>query len=132
MKITPKQYAQALHDIVQDKNEQDVSVTIKKFVKVLIDNNDTVKIKKIIDNFNNIYNDNNGVVQAEVVSAKKLDKDIVKLLNSYIVKLLDIKEVDVEQKIDANILGGFVIKYKDKILDGSLKARVNNLRYSIL
>ena len=128
MKTTPKQYARTLYDIVQDKNEQEISNTIKKFVQVLINNNDTVKIKKIIDNFNDIHDINNGIVQAEIVSARKLDKDIVKLLNDYIIKLLDVKEVNVKEEFDINIIGGFIIKYKDKILDGSLCGRIKEIR----
>ena len=128
MKITPKQYAQILYWIVQDKNEQEISSVIKKFAQVLINNNDTAKIKEITDNFNHIWNVENQILPVEIVGARKLDKNILELLNSYTLKLSGAKDLDLEQSIDENILSGFVIKYRDKILDGSLSGQIKEMR----
>ena len=128
MKITPKQYAESLYQIVADKKDSEVKIAVENFVKVLISNNDIFKVDKITEKFVKVWNREQGIVEAEVVSAKELDKKIVKLLNDYIVKLSGARKVVAKQKVDKNILGGVVIKYEDKILDGSLRMRLGELR----
>ena len=128
MKVTSKQYAESLYQAVQNKKDSKVKIAVENFVKVLINNNDISKADEIIKQFVRIWNMEQGIVEAEVVSAKKLDKKIVKLLHSYIVKLSGAEKVLVKQRVDKDILGGVVIKYKDKVLDGSLRMRLGELR----
>jgi len=128
MKITAKQYALSLHQSISGKNEKEASNTIDNFVNVVIENNDISKINKIIEQFEIIWNKEEGIVEAEVISARKLDNKIIKLLNGYIAKLSGAKEVAIQEQVDKNILGGVIIKYGDKILDGSLRTRLGELR----
>ena len=50
------------------------------------------------------------------------------MLHCYIVKLTKDKNVNIDKKIDKDILGGVVIKYDDKILDISLRTKLEELR----
>ena len=128
MKITPKQYATALYDLVKDKKSGEVKKVIEDFVRVLILNNDISKTEKIINEFSIMWNKVEGVVDAEIVSASDLGKQIVKLLNDYIFKLTGAKKIEMKENIDKNILGGIVVKYGDKVIDGSLKTRIYELK----
>jgi len=128
MKPTAKQYAESLYQAVRGKKDSEVRNVIKNFVKVLISNNDISQADKIIKQFEKIWDINEGVVEAEVVSAKELDNKIVKLLNGYIAELAGAKKVLLKQRVDKDILGGTVIKYGDRVLDGSLKTRLLNLK----
>jgi F-type H+-transporting ATPase subunit delta len=132
MKITPKQYAESLYQSVYSKKDSQIKGILDNFVKLLIDNNDISKIDKIIGQFKKIWNREEGIVEAEAVSARELDKKIVKLLNVYIVQLSGARKVLLKQKVDKNILGGVIIKYEDKILDGSLKMKLNELRSKMI
>lgn len=139
MKITPKQYGEALYQSVQNlpagkagKKDSQIKSAIENFVKLLISNNDMAKADKIIGQFEKIWNREKGIVEAEAVSARELDKKIVKLLNGYIIKLSGASKVLLKQKIDKNILGGVVIKYEDKILDGSLKTKLEALKINMI
>jgi F-type H+-transporting ATPase subunit delta len=128
MKITVKQYALSLYEAVDGKTPDQVKIVIKKFVELLVEKNQLTKAEKIIAEFLKIWNDRRGIVEAWAVSAKGLDKAAVKLLKHYIVKLSGAKEVILKEKIDKNILGGVVIKYGDKIVDGSLKTQLVELK----
>jgi len=128
MKITPKQYAVALYESIKDKKEDKAKAVLGEFVKALIHNNDISKERKIILEFEKIWNKKKGIVEAEIISANDLDKPIVKLLNKYIANLSKSEQVVSRQLIDKNLLGGAVLKYGDKIIDGSLKTRLNNLK----
>ena len=128
MKITPKQCAESLYQAVVGKKDSEVKIAVENFVKVLINNNNISKTDEIIKQFVNVWNREQGIVEAEVVSAKKLDKKIVKLLHSYIVKLSGARKVLLRQEVDKDVLGGVMIKYKDRVLDGSLRMRLGELR----
>ena len=128
MKISLKQYAEGLYQSVQEKNDSEIKEVIKNFVKILQSNNDVSKIDEIILSFKKIWNSENGIIEAKVVSAKELGNEIIELLNSYIAELSGAKKVLVKQKVDKNILGGVVITYEDKVLDGSLRMRLGELR----
>ena len=128
MRITPRQYAQTLYEITKNEKGSQVKVDIKKFVEVLVKNNNLKLGEKIIDEFVKIRNKGEGIVEAEITSARKLDDSVIKLLNSYIAKLSGAKVVVLEKNLDKDILGGVVIKYGDKILDGSMKTRLSDLK----
>jgi F-type H+-transporting ATPase subunit delta len=128
MKITNKQYAKTLYKLVDGKNKNEVEKIIKEFVAILSENNDLGKIKKIIEAFSVIWDKEKSMVEAEITSAKELDKDMVRLLNGYIVKLSGAKEVVINKNVDKNILGGVIIRYGDKVLDGSLKTKISELK----
>jgi len=61
-----------------------------------------------------------------------LDKETGKLLKNYITGLSGAKEVLVSEKTDKNILGGVIIKYGDKVLDGSLKTSLEELKEKMI
>ncbi|MBI4811838.1 ATP synthase F1 subunit delta [Candidatus Falkowbacteria bacterium] len=132
MKITFKQYAQVLYEIMADKDTGEIKDDVKKFIESLAKNEQLKKAHKIMIEFVKIWNKEKGIVEAEAISARELDKDIVKLLNNYIVKLSGAKEVLISEKINKDILGGVVIKYGDRVVDGSLKSRVIEFKNSLV
>lgn len=131
MKASDKQYAQALFDLTHDKKGDELNRAIEGFAGILSKNNRIVSLDKIIGRFENIWDKENSLVKAEVVSAHSLDKNTAAFLNEYIKKLSDAKEVSVASKVDAGILGGLIIKYGDRIIDAGFKSRLLSLKQNI-
>jgi len=128
MKIRQKQYAESLYQAVQGKDQGEIKELVKNFIKILVRNNDISKTEKILNEFSRIWNLKAGVLEAEVVSARKLDPPILWALNSYLIKLSKAKKIILNNKINKNILGGVIIRFGDKVIDGSLKMSLNELR----
>lgn len=126
--ITPKSYAQSLYESTDGKTADEVTVISKKFVEIIAKNNHLAKTGAIIDEFIKIWNDEKGIVEATVVSAKEMDAETVNRLNDHILKLSKAKEIVLKQKVDKSILGGVVIAYGDKIINSSLKTQLADLR----
>lgn len=132
MKANPKQYAQALFEMVKEEEDKEVlEKKIKKFAKILIEFNQASKVNKILNYFSSLWNQEKGILEAEISSVHKLDEEVTSLLKDYIYKVSEAKEVNIKQKTNKKLLGGVVIKYGDKIVDNSLKQRVNKLKNSI-
>jgi F-type H+-transporting ATPase subunit delta len=132
MKIKPKQFALSLYEAVDGKTPAQVKVVIEKFVKLLAEKSMIAKADRISAEFVKIWNEKNGIVEALATSANGLDKVNVKLLENYIAELSGAKEVLISEKIDKNILGGVIIKYGDKIVDGSLKTQLVDLKEKLI
>lgn len=127
MKIKPKQYAISLFESIKDKNEKEAEVLIKKYVEVLFANNDISKFQKIIGNFSDIWNKEKGIVRVEIKSARTLNDSILKEIKKYIKEKADAEEVVVKQEEDKKLLGGVIIRHGNKIIDGSARARLDDL-----
>lgn len=127
MKITATQYATTLHELTQDKSKSEIDAVVKKFAEQLIKNRKNRLAGKIIEKFSGIYNQKNGIVEAEITSREALSKDVSNKLRNYVSTKYKAKEVVVKNKIDESIKGGIIIKVGDEILDASLKNRLLNL-----
>ncbi|MBU0722002.1 ATP synthase F1 subunit delta [Patescibacteria group bacterium] len=132
MKITVKQFALSLYEAIDGKTSSQAKVVIEKFVELLAEKNQLAKANKIIEEFIKLWNNKHGIVQAEVASANELNEETVKLLKNYIAKLYNAKQVIISEKIDKKLLGGVIIKYEDKVVDGSLKARLVELKNKMI
>ena len=132
MKITPKQYAQVLYDLVKDADQDQLSVLLGKFVSVLTKNNQVSQLDKIISYFSQIWNKEKGLTQAEIISANKLDEQITEQLKSFVMAKSNNKNVEIKQRIKKGIKGGFIIRFDDKIIDSSIKNKLNQLKNQII
>ncbi|PIR92037.1 ATP synthase F1 subunit delta [Candidatus Falkowbacteria bacterium CG10_big_fil_rev_8_21_14_0_10_44_15] len=130
MKVSFKQYAQSLYAVVREaESDGDIKAAVENFVKIIAARRDLGKTMRIIAEFEKIWNEERGITEGELISARELDKEIVALLHNYIVKLLSVKkEVKLENKIDKSILGGFVAKVGDTVVDGSVKRQLESLK----
>lgn len=128
MKISAKQYGEALYQAVKEKKDSDVKDAINNFFSILIQNNDMAKAEETVVEFEKIWNEQEEIIEAKIISARELDNKIVKLLNGYIVELSGAKKVSLNQEVNKNILGGVIIKYEDRVLDGSLRMRLGELK----
>lgn len=128
MKISIKQYAQALYELTLGKSEQEIDIVVEKFVKELAKNNNIKLSAKIIEKFQDIYNKNNGIIVAQVTSASSLDKEYLEKIEKYLINKYAAKQVILTNKIEASIKGGIILRAGEDILDESVTKKVNSLK----
>jgi len=131
MRATPKQYAKSFFEATKGASESQLKKIISSFAEVLVKNNETAKIERIIRYFNSFWNKDKGIVEAEVISRYKLDAKTVVSLQEYIKKDSGQEKVVMSQKQDEDIAGGIIIKYGDKILDASLRTKFLELKSAL-
>ncbi|MFA4999897.1 MAG: ATP synthase F1 subunit delta [Patescibacteria group bacterium] len=131
MKIRDKQYAQALLEIVRDKEGKELEMAIKNFARVLAAHQQIVRLDRIINCFSDLWNKEKSLTEAEIIAAHKLDAQTEKFLNEYIKKLAGAGEVISKSSLDAGILGGIIIKYGDRLLDASIRTKLRSLAQAL-
>lgn len=132
MKITAKQLALSLYESLDGKTPGQVKQVIEEFVKLLAETNQLSAVDKIVAEFIKIWHLKHGIVEAQATSSNGLNKIEIKLLKDYVANLSGAKEVSLSQQIDKNILGGVVIRYGDRVLDGSLKTQLTELKEKLI
>lgn len=68
-----------------------------------------------------------GIVEVEVVSAAELSPETEKKIAARIQEATG-RRVEMARRVDPSILGGLVLRIGDVIVDGSVKARIRQLR----
>ena len=81
--------------------------------------------------FRRLVNDYRNVAVAEVTTAIELDgpqRDLVKER----LQLITHKTIDLQTRVDSSILGGFVARVGDILIDASLKTKLASMRQDLL
>ena len=94
---------------------------------VLIDNNKIAQLNEVIISLKNLIDEQNGVITVEVYSTNKLTELEKLSIISYFIKKLN-KKINLKEFIDEKLVGGLVIKYQGKIIDGSLFTKQESLK----
>lgn len=131
MKVTNKQYATALFELVQDKKDKDLELVLSNFIKLLIERNDHFKINRIILELETLWHKQHSIVKLEVESARKLSEELLDDLVKKIKELTKSSEIILSQAINKDLIAGAVLKYNDTILDLSLRTRLRKLKESL-
>jgi len=120
-----KKYAQALADLAKNKSSDEISVIFLNFISLLKKRGHYSLLPKILKSLENIKQKKDlNAVEFIVSSAKQEDKFKPKLVEF---KKYFSGEEKVKTKIDETIVGGFIIKSKNIIIDGSYKKALMSL-----
>jgi F-type H+-transporting ATPase subunit delta len=101
-------------------------VLLKEFLRAVIGANRISIIPEISEAFHSLLLKERGIVEATVVTAVPLDESEFKDIQAKVESLLH-KKVTLNAQIDKSILGGFVIRIDNSLLDMSLKTKLDNM-----
>jgi len=104
-----------------------VSNNLMSFVELIIENNRTDLLIEILKNVLKLKDNRDGFTRVEVRIPFELEQEQI---NHIIAKLESIlgNKVILNLKIDKSVIGGFIARYDDIILDASLRHQLNNIR----
>ncbi len=123
MKMTARQYAILLYELVSDAKKADVPQRVQSFLKYLVRGRRTMLVGNIIAAFETLCDEHDKVWRVDVTSARKITKTIKEELR----KVLGAEKIDVRESLDPTLIGGMRLRVGDTIIDGTLKTRLENL-----
>ena len=85
-------------------------------------------IRDMIADYNKLYDAWRGVARAEVTSAAALSDAHIGAIKDALKTVTGGKEVEVSTKIDPAIIGGLIVKLGSRMVDGSLRTKLNSIR----
>lgn len=132
MKITSVQHAKALYAATKGKSHQEIDEAVINFGRILSKNSQLNLGKDIIKKLNDIYNSENNIVEAQVISREGLASGLTEKVAIFIKEKYGARGVIIQNKINKHIKGGIIIKVGDEILDGSVDRKLKELRKKLI
>ena len=88
-------------------------------------------IRQMIADYRKLYDAGRGVTHAEVTSAAALSDANLAALKDQLKAASGGREVDLDARIDPSIIGGLIVKLGSRMVDGSLKTKLNAIRLAM-
>lgn len=125
--FTADDQTKAMMAILDKGNVSDLT---KKFIGLIIKNRRLFALPDVIKGYAALVDSHKGVMRGEVVSAHPLSdaqtKEIQKSLNAALGK-----EVELTTKVDPELLGGLVVKVGSRMVDTSLRTKLQSLKVAM-
>lgn len=102
------------------------------FMKLLIENKRISAIRSIALAYLTIYRKANNIYLVEVVSAAEMDADSQSRLKTLIESHLNGGSMEFSQRVDSQLIGGFVVNIDSERLDASVQNELKQLRLNLL
>ena len=114
-------------------SESNIQTDQKKinFLKLMIEKNRLFLIDSINKRYKKLIDLNNGVKRAEIITAFELTETQLNQINDKLSNMTKTKVIG-NNVIDKTILGGFIAKFDDQMLDMSTKGKLSELKDKIL
>jgi F-type H+-transporting ATPase subunit delta len=105
-----------------------VTALTMAFIDILTRKNREPLLPEIAKEFHNAYNVYKGIGKASVTTTVPMDAKTRAEFETIVKKLSDKKEVELEEKVDKDLIGGFVLNVEDKQIDASIKNNLKKLK----
>ena len=115
-----------LVDLLGGLSKQAAGEGGKNFLRALAVNRRLKLLPLIAEQFEKLRADIEGIVDVEVVAARKIEAPQHKKLEAALAKRLG-RAVRMHTRIDQSLLGGAIVRAGDLVVDGSLKGRLERL-----
>lgn len=102
--------------------------TTLAFIHLIIRKRREMFIDQIARHFVILYLENNNVEEALVITPFAMDDDFRKKITDLVLKYSTNSSVELEERIDPNLIGGFVLRFGDRQFDASVLREIEMLR----
>ena len=106
----------------------EISGVTANFIKLVAAKRRLFAIRDMIAGYQQLYDAERGVARAEVTVAAPLSDAHVAALKESLRDVTRGKDVEMSVKVDPSIIGGLVVKLGSRMVDGSLKTKLNAIR----
>jgi len=122
---SPRVSFAAKRDILQQQLSGQL-VDVFNLAQLLVTRKRVDAIPGLVQEFGRMYDAERGVQHARVVSAVALSTEAKDLLTKQLAAYTG-TQIIVEDDVDASIIGGLVVRIGDKLIDGSVRGRLETL-----
>lgn len=121
--ISKEEKISVIEKVFKDKASND----IVGLLVIIVKKDRYNEIDAIFDYFVNKVKEHNNIGVASVTSAVELNDEQKKKIVDRLVELTKYKEFEISYIVDKSILGGLIIRIGDRVVDSSLKNKLNSM-----
>jgi len=104
-----------------------ISVSTLNFLKFILNKRREELLFDITKRFLELHDEKFGIVNATVISAVELSEENKVYVKEQLEKFTN-KKIRTEYKLDKNVIGGFLVRIGDTILDATIEHQLENLK----
>lgn len=105
---------------------------VRNFLKVLCDNGSVGELADIFSSYHTCYDAHNGILRATLSYVTPPTESQLAQMKEHLKKEYGKNEVQIELIEQPDLIGGFVIRVKDREEDWSMKGRLNKLKQELI
>ena len=117
-------------EIIENVFTKDIDTLIINFLKILVEKNRFNLIYDVIQVYNSMLDDINGIARIEVTSAVELNDIEQADVQAKLASKLK-KQIVIKYKIDKSIIAGLIIKMGDNIIDMSVARKLEDYKMAL-
>ena len=95
------------------------------FLELLVNKGRYDNVIDILDYFTLRVKEHQGIGHAVVTSAVKIDEETKKLIKEKLLSTTEYRAIEIDFVVDSSLIGGMVIRIKDRIVDNSVKTKLD-------
>ena len=114
-------------NLIEETLGDSVSRLALNLVSLLASRNSARLARSITESYQEMLDEYNGIERAEIVSAITLSDEQQQRIETMLKDIVG-KEITATSRVEPHILGGFVARVGDKVIDGSTRTRLDDLR----
>jgi len=108
---------------------KDFSPTTQNFITLVVNHRRENGLKEIAKEFIDLYNHLNNVKKVEITSAIQLSDELIQqIVDNAKSSMGSEYTYSVETKVDADLIGGYILRVGDNQVDSSIRTRLNRLK----
>lgn len=104
----------------------------KGFIRLILDKKRTPWMEQMALCYRDIYRETFGIAQVRITTAATLGEAEMKRIRSLVEKSFKGITLEFTQKVDPDLIGGFVIDVDSVRMDASIRNEIENLRLTLL
>ncbi|HCF30318.1 MAG TPA: F0F1 ATP synthase subunit delta [Cyanobacteria bacterium UBA11049] len=104
-----------------------VNPSIRNFLMLLVDRRRIILLEGICRQYLTLLRQLNQTVLAEVTSAVELNEAQQQSVRDKVISMTNARQVEIETKIDRDLIGGVIIKVGSQVVDASIRGQLRRL-----
>lgn len=102
------------------------------FMEMLTRRNRANVLLEVAISFEQLYEQKKGIQRASLQSAIPLDSNLKASITSLIQQISQKNQIKLLEEVNPDLIGGFVLRIGDKQIDASVRARLKQIRHTLL
>ena len=109
-----------------------MTTSTTNFLKVLVDNGREEILDEVLGRYEQLVKEHLGRIEVAVTIAVELSQEQLDRLKERLESVLEGREVILETNVDPELIGGAVFRFGGRMMDGSIRGRLESLREGML
>lgn len=125
--VTPQISKEEKKQVLQEVFKGRLSIEVLNFFKIILDKRRTNDLNGIVKKYIQLVNAHQSIIEGIVITAIPLKNEDKMRLEKKLSTMTN-KKIQLKNEVDPSIIGGILVRIGDKVIDGTIQSRLNELQ----